>query len=341
MVYIITALAVGLLAAIANAFNYDQPYRDQYHFSPQKGWMNDPSGLLYHNGIYHLFFQYNPGGIQWGNMSWGHATSKDLTHWEEPRGPPRPGIWRGFGKDGKTPIVAMYTSYYPFAKTLPSGKTSQENQQAQSIAYSLDDDWGPDFYTAASYNGLPIDANVYIAWMNNWQYTTNVPTDPWHSATAIPRHLALKTIRDMEGSIPMRTTGETIKIDLSFSAASKSSKFAIAVRGSADFTEQTLVGYDFVNKQVFIDRTKSGDVSFDNTFSSVYRGPLAAGVDGNVSLSIFVDRSSVEVFGGQGETTLTAQIFPSRDAVNAKLVSTGGATKGVKLDIFNIASTWN
>jgi levanase/fructan beta-fructosidase len=93
--------------------------------------MNDPNGLIYHNGTYHLFFQYNPGGIQWGNMSWGHATSKDLTHWEQQ---PIALLARGyggnitemyfsgsvvvdvnntsgFGKDGQTPMVAMYTSY--------------------------------------------------------------------------------------------------------------------------------------------------------------------------------------------------------------------------------------
>lgn len=131
MVHIIKALAVGILAGIANAFNYDQPYRGQYHFSPQENWINDPSGLLYHDGIYHLFFQYNPGGIEWGNLSWGHATSKDLTHWEEQ---PVALLARGhsgnvtemyftgsaivdmnntsgFRKDRKTPIVAMYTSF--------------------------------------------------------------------------------------------------------------------------------------------------------------------------------------------------------------------------------------
>ncbi|KAJ5853789.1 hypothetical protein N7534_006332 [Penicillium rubens] len=491
MVHIIKALAVGILAGIANAFNYDQPYRGQYHFSPQENWINDPSGLLYHDGIYHLFFQYNPGGIEWGNLSWGHATSKDLTHWEEQ---PVALLARGyggnvtemyftgsavvdvkntsgFGKNGKTPIVAMYTSFYPVTQTLPILTMykefrdpflfwHEESEQWVVIAalaaihkfviytsHNLKDwnlasefgpynaqggvwecpgifqlpldggkstkwiltaalnpsgppgtvgsgnqyfvgtfngttfipdadsvysgnttanwmDWGPDFYAAAGYNGLPIDAHVQIGWMNNWQYGANIPPSTWHGATTIPRHLTLKTIGDkhpkedwssilskraayshkynavQEGSHYVGTTGETMKINLSFSAASKASKFAIAVRGSADFTEQTLVGYDFVKKQVFVDRTKSGDVSFDNTFASVYRGPLAAGVDGMVNLSIFVDRSSVEVSGGQGETTLTAQIFPRRDALNAKLLSTGGATESVKLDIFNVASTW-
>lgn len=116
-------------------------FRPKIHFTAPRNWINDPNGLVYFNGEYHLFYQHCPEATHWGPMHWGHAASKDLIHWEhKPIGlyPDELGFIfsgstvfdkenvSGFGSEGKPPLIAVYTNH------------SIEGKEVQSIAYSTD-----------------------------------------------------------------------------------------------------------------------------------------------------------------------------------------------------------
>lgn len=173
-------IGIAATAAIAMAFGTihpataeevsvdpaDEQYRPALHFTPERNWMNDPNGLVYDDGTWHLFFQHNPYGTRWGNMSWGHATSTDLVHWEErpvaiPQTFDESGTaiedifsgsvvideqnTSGFGTADEPPMVAIYTSAYTPAHPTHAGT------QAQSLAYSTDDG-----QTWTKYEGNPV-----------------------------------------------------------------------------------------------------------------------------------------------------------------------------------------
>lgn len=131
------------------SYSEEELYRPNFHFTPKKGWMNDPNGMFYYNGNYHLYFQHYPDGNVWGPMHWGHAVSKDMITWEEQPialFPDDKGYIfsggavvdknnvTGLGKDGKQPIIAMYTYH-----NMEGEKAGKTDYQTQAIAYSLDE----------------------------------------------------------------------------------------------------------------------------------------------------------------------------------------------------------
>lgn len=137
--------AVLLAGALLLARAQDHAYRPQFHFSPARNWTNDPCGLVYAQGRYHLFFQFNPEGNQWGHMSWGHAVSPDLVHWKEMPVAIREDaggmIFTGSSviDRGNTSglcakpgcIVSIYTGHRPKSGSAPQ-------VQSQNLAYSND-----------------------------------------------------------------------------------------------------------------------------------------------------------------------------------------------------------
>ncbi len=133
-------LTARLVQYRQSASYMNERFRPQFHFSPELNWMNDPNGLVFHDGEYHLFHQYNPAGNTWGHMSWGHAVSKDLLHWEHlPLAIPESGgvmafsgccvvdarNSSGFGSTENPPMVAIYTGH-------------GHGRQVQNLAWSTD-----------------------------------------------------------------------------------------------------------------------------------------------------------------------------------------------------------
>ena len=173
---------------------FQENFRPQFHFTPKESWMNDPNGLVYNDGIYHLFYQYYPDATVWGPMHWGHATSKDMIHWEHKPivlYPDEKGFifsgsavvdkenTSGFGKDGEIPLVAIYTYF-----RLDIEKRGGINTQTQGIAYSLDNG-----ETWTKYGGNPVIDNKVLKDFRDPKVFWHNETKSWIMALVAGDHV--------------------------------------------------------------------------------------------------------------------------------------------------------
>ena len=169
-------------------------YRPRFHFTPKQGWMNDPNGMIYLNGQYHLFYQHYPDGTVWGPMHWGHATSSDLVQWkEQPIAlyPDSIGMifsgsavldknnTSGLGRDGIAPLVAIFTQH-----NMPGEKAGRTDFQNQSIAYSLDEG-----KTWTKYAGNPVLKTPNLKDFRDPKVIWHEPTQKWIMSLAVADHV--------------------------------------------------------------------------------------------------------------------------------------------------------
>lgn len=478
----------------ARSPNETKHWRPLIHFTPAKNWINDPNGLVFYDDKFHLFFQHNPFGAAWGNMSWGHAVSEDLIHWTEldvaiPSDPDNLGYIfsgstvvdvqnsSGLQSTEHPPLVALYTNH------------STDNVQMQSIAVSTDGgvywqkyrgnpvipnpgikdfrdpkvfwhaasekwimilaagqnikfyqsdnligwqfvscfgedqgchlgewecpdlfelpttngqskwvllvsinpggpnsgsgtqyfignfdgshfnaehddvrwlDFGPDNYAGVTWDGLQQFENrrIYVAWMSNWSYASELPTSPWRGAMTIPRELRLQQCGSeyLISSAPVREIEALLKNIVSIEStdtltAGLPSDKAYRINFQFGFNKNDKPLLSFENElgekliikylpklnKIVMDRRNAGwnlklwtmPLIEANVQSRQFDSENASTLSGQ----LIVDMSSIELFWHDGTTSLTANVFPT-EAFNKITFSTeSSAKKSLTVDI--------
>ena len=428
-------------------------FRPEFHHTPAYGWMNDPNGMFYLDGVYHLYYQWNPYGSTWENMTWGHSTSKDLVNWTAEKPVLFPDALgaifsgscvvdknntAGFGKNA---IVAFYTSAgrnqvqsmaystdggYTFTKydrnpvligdcpdfrdpkvfwnseagfwnmilaagqemRIYSSKNLKEWKFESSFGagygahggvwecpdlmkidnkwvlicninpggifggsatqYFVGDfdgkrfttnqkatlwlDYGKDHYATVTFFNAPYNRRIALAWMSNWQYANNVPTNQFRSANSVPRDLGVFAVDGnyycsakpspellkMRGSA-IKTPSETCEIVVDIKKDTK-----ITLSNSRN--EYVTISYNKTTGVLKFDRTHSGDCTFSPDFAAETSVKVPGG---SRQLRIFIDRCSIEVFDSEGKAAMTNLVFPSE--YYSKIAATGCKTIIYKL----------
>ncbi len=229
-------------------------------------------------------------------------------------------------------------------------------------------DYGPDYYAAVSWSDIPKSdgRRLWIGWMNNWEYGQEVPTSTWRSTMSIPREVGLRKVgseillvqkpareveylrekhfvlqsSDVSAANAWIThnhiAGQQLELKFDLQPSTTGVQGVKVLQGAH---EATVIGVNRDNGQVFVNRTQSGNANFDPKFSGVYSAPLAKATE-RVSLDIWVDAGSVEVFVNNGDRLFTALVFPAADSRNVEFFGTSNRAKINSLNVWTLKSCW-
>jgi fructan beta-fructosidase len=195
--------------------SYKEPHRPQIHFSPKEKWMNDPNGMVYHKGIYHLFYQFYPDSTVWGPMHWGHATSANMIRWRHQPIALYPDSLgyifsgsavvdvnntSGFGRNGKAPLVAIFTHHDPKGE-----KEKRTDFQYQSLAYSNDNgkSW-------IKYAGNPVLKNPGIVDFRDPKVMWFEPNKKWIMTLAVKDRIFFYSSANLKDWVKESEFGEDL-----------------------------------------------------------------------------------------------------------------------------------
>ena len=229
-------------------------------------------------------------------------------------------------------------------------------------------DYGKDFYATNSFSDIPASdgRRIWLGWISNWQYANAEPTELWRGAQSLPRALRLKTYEDgvhlmqtpiketkrlrreqllHAGDMSSHQANETIRaanlrgdtLEIEAEVIPNSSR-ETGFRLRKGAKEETLVGVSGKPREVFIDRRRSGLVSFSPEFPGRHRASLRS--NSSAKLHIFLDRSSIEVFANDGEAVLTDRIYPSPGSGAIEVYSDSGDARFTSLSIWKLGSIW-
>ncbi|WP_228552277.1 GH32 C-terminal domain-containing protein [Gracilibacillus salitolerans] len=267
---------------------------------------------------------------------------------------------------GANPNTEGSDAEYFIGELTPDGKFINDNP----VGEELKTDYGKEFYASMSFANMPDNRRITMAWMTNWDYPFDFPTEGWQGQLTIPRELRLiqtdEGIRLAQAPIEelqmiRKTVFETenkhikpedalnllkkvnegsyeIEAELEIPSNSDVTEFGFQLREGTE--EKTLVGYNITDNLMFIDRSNSGYTDFSNQFTTLHEAPLLP-ENKRIKLNIFVDNASVEVFANDGKSVFSDVIFPKATSRGVSFYTEDGAVNIVSLKVHTLNDIWN